>query len=88
MTDVKKIISSVTLGLFVVFCAYSPAFGADAPANDELLKQIQELKNIIQQQNARISALEKKVSGQQEEIDSHSEVIEKEGLQDVFGERP
>jgi len=81
----KKVVSSITLGMFVLFCAQNTAFGADAPTNDELLKEIQELKSIIQHQNARIGELEEKVSGQQGKIDNHAEVLEKENLQDVSG---
>ncbi|MGB2599019.1 MAG: carbohydrate porin [Candidatus Omnitrophota bacterium] len=53
------------------------------PTNEELLKEIKELKIIVQKQNERINNLEKQVSGQQGKIDEHAEVIEKEKLQDI-----
>jgi len=70
--------------LFVALCV-SEAYGADMPSNQQLLKEIQELKTIIQQQNDRIENLEQRVSGQQQRIDDHAEVIQKEELQDLSG---
>ncbi len=80
---VKKILNSMVLGVFAVFCLVVPAFGADVPVSGDLVKEMQELRDIIQKQNARISELEQSVSGQQLKIEKHAEVIEKEGLQDV-----
>ncbi|MFH1878488.1 MAG: carbohydrate porin [Candidatus Omnitrophota bacterium] len=81
----RKVISGIVLGVFVLFSAHSPVFGAGAPANDELLKELREMRELIAEQNERIKELEQKVSGQQHKIDSHSEAIEKENLQDISG---
>jgi len=60
-------------------------FAADIPSNEELLKEIKELKTIVQKQNARITDLETKVSGQQRKIDAQVETIEKKELEEMSG---
>ena len=81
----KYLNCSIAAGLLVFTLHTGEAFGADMPSNEELLKEIKELKKIIQNQNERIENLEQKVSGQQQRIESHAETIEKEKLQDVSG---
>ena len=81
----KKLLSSIMLGAFICFCAYTPAFGAEVPTNEELLKAIEVLKGIIQKQDKKIEELGKIVSGHQEKIENHSEVIKTESIQDESG---
>lgn len=88
----EKIIGSITLMMFVLFSICSPAFGADMPSNEELLKELKAMKKIIKEQGERITELENQVKEQnnamavqQKKIDEHAEVIEKEKLQDVSG---
>ena len=61
------------------------SYGADMPTNEELLKELKELKTIIQKQNERIDDLEEKICNQQEEIKKHDKVIKNEKLQDISG---
>jgi carbohydrate-selective porin OprB len=75
------------LGMLVLFCAQNTAFGAGAPTNDELLKEILELRKIIKRQNVRIGELEEKVSGQPKTIDTHKQVIDQENMKDLSGRR-
>ncbi|MFH1553068.1 MAG: hypothetical protein ABID83_05480, partial [Candidatus Omnitrophota bacterium] len=79
-----KFTSSAASVIFLLFfCLTSLAFGEDVPTNEELLKEIKELKKTIQKQNERIDNLEKQVSGQQKKIEENTEVIQKEELQDI-----
>ena len=79
----KTKIYLVVLFVLISLIKIDSAHGTSVPTNEELLKEIEGLKKIVQKQNERIDNLEKQVSGQQEKIGKNSEVIEKEKLQDI-----
>jgi len=70
--------------VFIIsFGAGDLVYADEMSVSEELLKEIKELKSIVQKQNERISNLEKQVSSQQGTIDEHSGIMEKEKLQDI-----
>ncbi|MDP8258175.1 MAG: carbohydrate porin [Candidatus Aadella gelida] len=71
------------LFLLILGAGIDAARAADMPTNEELFKEIKELKIIVQKQNEKIDNLEKQVCGQQEIINKNSEVLKKEKNQDI-----
>lgn len=80
-----KKICGFSFSLFFALSLCSDVFSEDSLTNEQLLTELRDLKEIIHKQNARIEELEKKVSLQQGKIESHTQIIEKEGLPDVSG---
>ncbi|NQT32202.1 MAG: carbohydrate porin [Candidatus Omnitrophica bacterium] len=72
----KRMIGSITLGMFVLFCAHSPAFGADMPSNEELLKELKQMRMLIKKQGSRIEALEKQLNDQNSTIAERKEKVD------------
>ena len=73
----KKVVSSITLGVFVFFCAHSPAaFGADMPSNEELLKELKQMRMLIKKQGDRIEDLESQLNEQNSTITEQKEKVD------------
>ena len=88
----EKLIWSVILVTFMSFSICSSAFGIDTPSDEELLKELNTMKEIIKKQGERITELEKQakkqnsaMAQQQEKMDKGTEVIKAEELQDISG---
>lgn len=63
----KSITGISAAGMFLFFCV--SAFGADAPSNAELLKELREMRKIIKKQDERITGLEKQLQEQSKAVE-------------------
>ena len=87
----KNLLFVITfLAVVFVLSSVSNVQAATMPTNTELMDQIQELREMVMSQNARIAELEKqiishssKVASYCGKVDEHAQLIDKEGLRDI-----
>jgi carbohydrate-selective porin OprB len=83
----RKIAASLVLAVFTLFSSMCCVYADEdqLTANEELLKELRDLRIIIQAQDARIEELERKVSAQSKAIESRSPSEGREDAGDVSG---
>ncbi len=81
----KRMVSGITLGMFLFFYANNCAFGADVPSNDKLLKEIKQMNKLIQEQGDRIEDLEQQLNKHNSTIVEQEKKVDA-GLKALAGE--
>lgn len=70
---IKKFASLTIAGLIVIFTATVST--ADAPTNEDLLKELRDMRKIIDKQNARIDQLEKQIKAGHADLEGKVETL-------------
>ena len=72
----KGMVGGVMLGVFVFFSVHSPAVGAEVPSNEEVMKELRQMKMLIEEQGDRIDELKKQLNEQKTAINEQEEKVD------------